>query len=237
MAKNLIFGLLDHSKMDICDLWMILHDLVTLPKVGKHLVLSQSAISSRSNRPNSRKWPKTSFLALWIIQKCIFLIFEWSSMSHIMAKLLRPFSIVKICNIKLIRWTKLKKMANNWMDHSKRPTRRTKKNLKRQPEFFRTCGFRGVLKKRLLYHKIGLSKNSLPRFSVKIRSKLKNGRFWPNIVNFWMIQIFPGKTAVCVSYPYSKEHSCKKSEKSCARFSRKMTDTPTNQRTTQQYQV
>ena len=116
MAKNLIFGLLDHSKMDICDIWMILHDLVTLPKVGKHLVLSQSAISSRSNRPNSRKWPKTSFLALWIIQKCIFLIFEWSSMSHIMAKLLRPFSIVKICNIKLIRWTKLEKMANIQID-------------------------------------------------------------------------------------------------------------------------
>ena len=136
MAKNLIFGLLDHSKMDICDIWMILHDLVTLPKVGKHLVLSQYAISSRSNRQNSRKWPKTSFFgtwdhskmdfcdlwmvlndlvtfpktvkqlvlsqyaissrsnrpnsrnwpktslfALWIIQKWIFVIFEWSFMT------------------------------------------------------------------------------------------------------------------------------------------------------------
>ena len=143
MAKNLIFGLLDHSKMDICDIWMILHDLVTLPKVGKHLVLSQSAISSRSNRPNSRKWPKTSFLALWIIQKCIFLIFEWSSMSHIMAKLLRPFSIIKICNIKLIRRTKLEKTAYNCRDHSKQPTRRTKKILKTQPDLSRTCDFRG----------------------------------------------------------------------------------------------
>ena len=46
-----------------------------------------------------------------------------------------------------------------------------------------------------------------------------------------MIQIFPGKTAVCVSYPYSKEHSCKKSEKSCARFSRKIGNVPTNQLT------
>ena len=85
MAKNIFFGLLDHSKMHFCDLWMILHDLVTFSVVGKYLVLSQYAILSRSNRPNSRKWPKTSFLALWIIQKCIFLIFEWSSMSHIMA--------------------------------------------------------------------------------------------------------------------------------------------------------
>ena len=128
-AKNLFFGSLDHSKMHFSDFWMIQLDLVTLPKVGKHLVLSQYAISSQSNRPNSRKLPKTSFLAFWIIQKCIFLLFEWSSMSHIMTKLLTPFSIVKICNIKLIRWTKLKKMANNWMDHSKRPTRRTKKIL------------------------------------------------------------------------------------------------------------
>ena len=41
-------------KMHFCDIWMILCDLVTLPKVGKHLVLSQYVISSRSTRPNSR---------------------------------------------------------------------------------------------------------------------------------------------------------------------------------------
>ena len=34
-----------------------------------------------------------------------------------------------------------------------------------------------------------------------------------------MIRIFPGKTAVCVSCPYSKEHSCRKAKKSLARFS------------------
>ena len=130
MAKNLFFGLFDHSKKHFCGLRMILHDMVTLPKVGKHLVLSQSAISSRSNRPNSRKRPKTSFLALWIIQKCIFLIFEWSSMSHIMAKLLRPFSIIKICNMKSIRVTKPMIWTQKWMDHSKQPTRRTEKILK-----------------------------------------------------------------------------------------------------------
>ena len=113
MAKNLFFGLLDHSKMHFWYLWMILHDLVTLEKVGKHLVLSQYAISSRSNRPNSRKWPKTSFLAFWIIQKCILLLFEWSRISDTMAKSFRPLSLIKICNIKLTRWTKLKKMANS----------------------------------------------------------------------------------------------------------------------------
>ena len=83
MAKNLFFGTLDRSKMDFCDLWMVLNGLVTSPKTVKQLVLSQYAISGRSNRPNSRKWPKTSFLALWIIQKCNFVIFEWSSISAI----------------------------------------------------------------------------------------------------------------------------------------------------------
>ena len=47
-----------------------------------------------------------------------------------------------------------------------------------------------------------------------------------------MKMIFPGKTAVCVSSPYGKEHSCKKSEKFLARFSGKsvhrLTDGPTN---------
>ena len=88
-GQNFFFASLDHSKMHYCAIWMILHELVTLPKDGKHLVLSQYAISSRSNRPNSRKWSKTSFLGLWIIQKYIFVIFEWSSMSDIMARLLQ----------------------------------------------------------------------------------------------------------------------------------------------------
>ena len=55
MAKNLIFGTSDHSKMLFWDFWMILHDLVVLPNVGKHIVLSSYAISSRSINPKSRK--------------------------------------------------------------------------------------------------------------------------------------------------------------------------------------
>ena len=145
--------------------------------------------------------------------------FEWSSMSDIMAKLLGPFSIIKICNIKLNGWTKLKKMANNWMDHSKRPTRRTKKILKSLPGFFRTCGFRGVLKKRLLYHKIGLSENSLPRFSVKIRPKSKKAHFWHVFVIFEWSRIFPGNPAVLFFLPYHPLTSYQVSSKSLQRFS------------------
>ena len=69
MAKNLIFGYLDHSKGAI---WWLLNDLtqdIWWPFRAHHLVLSKSAISSQSYTPNSRKWPKTSFLAIWIIQK------------------------------------------------------------------------------------------------------------------------------------------------------------------------
>ena len=41
MAKNLLFGTLDHSKIHFPDFSMILHDLAVLPIVGKHLVLSK----------------------------------------------------------------------------------------------------------------------------------------------------------------------------------------------------
>ena len=81
MAKNLLFGTLDHSKIHFPDFSMILHDLAVLPIVGKHLVLSKYAISSRSNRPKSWKRPKSPFLALWIIQKCILRVFEWPIMT------------------------------------------------------------------------------------------------------------------------------------------------------------
>ena len=46
-----------------------------------------------------------------------------------------------------------------------------------------------------------------------------------------MIQIFPGKTLRQISYPYSKEHSGKKSEKSLGRFSGNFEHRRTNQRT------
>ena len=105
-----------------------------------------------------------------------------------MTKLLTPFSIVKICNIKVIRWTKLKKMANNWMDHSKRPTRRTKKILKNEPEIFWTCGFRGDFTKSLNFH-FTSSKVTIPDLDfrqnpLKFEKPLKRAIFGPNIVNF-----------------------------------------------------
>ena len=112
----------DHPKgtrMHFYKFLVILHDLVMLPNVEKHLVLSKYAISSPSNISNSRKWPKTSILALWIIQKCIFVIFEWSSMSDIIAKLLETFCIIWICKMKSIWLAKPEKLTQNWQDHSK----------------------------------------------------------------------------------------------------------------------
>ena len=55
------------------ELW---NDLVT-----SQMLPSQYAIPTQSNRPNSRKWPKTYFLALRIIQKCILGTLERSSMT------------------------------------------------------------------------------------------------------------------------------------------------------------
>ena len=50
--------------------------------------------------------------------------------------------------------------------------------------------------------------------------------------DYWMIQIFPGQTAVYVSCPYGREHSCKKLEKSLERFSWNIGNQLTNQLTT-----
>ena len=73
MDKNLVFGSLDHSKMHFYEFWVILHDLVTLPNVGKHLVLSQYAIWSPYDQPILRKRPilkkiiQTAFFDFWMI--------------------------------------------------------------------------------------------------------------------------------------------------------------------------
>ncbi len=66
------FWLFSAPTMMILHNSLILHDLLPLPNVSQHLVLSWYTMSSRSNRKNSRKQPITSFSALWIIQKCIF---------------------------------------------------------------------------------------------------------------------------------------------------------------------
>ena len=118
MATNLFFGSLDHSKMHFGDIWMILHDLVMLSNAGKRLVLLHYAISSRSNRPKSRKWPKNSFLALWIIQKCNWWHLNDPSWSGNVAECWKTFSTIIIYNIKSIGGTKLEKMAKTCFMHN-----------------------------------------------------------------------------------------------------------------------
>ena len=77
--KTPFFGTVECSKTHFSDFWMNLHELVTLLIVGKRLILLQYAISARSNRPKKwRKWPKMSFLKLWIIHNSIFGTTEWS---------------------------------------------------------------------------------------------------------------------------------------------------------------
>ena len=93
--------------------------VVQWPTHANHLVLSRYAISSQSNAPNLRKAPKTSFLAVWIIQKGIFMNFEWSRKGDTTTNSCALFSSIKICNIKSIRCPKREKLAETHMDHSK----------------------------------------------------------------------------------------------------------------------
>ena len=71
------------------------------------------------------------------------------------------------------------------------------------------------------------SRLRFPSKSAQSWKTLKKGCFWPYIVNYWMIQIFPGKTAVYVSYSHCAEPPCQKSKKSLERFSRFRRNRPT----------
>ena len=73
MDKNLVFGSLDHSKIHFHELWMVRHDLVTLPNVRKRLAVSQYAIWSPNDQPILRKRSilkriiQNAFLDFWMI--------------------------------------------------------------------------------------------------------------------------------------------------------------------------
>ena len=69
---------------------------------GQFSTMRRCLRSSQTVQSNPRKWPKNSFLAIWIIQKGIFLIFEWSSIGCMIAKSCTPSSSIKICNIESI---------------------------------------------------------------------------------------------------------------------------------------
>ena len=55
---------------------MILHDMARLPNDGKHFNTITICNIKSIQQTYLQKMVKTSFLALWIIQKCIFVIFE-----------------------------------------------------------------------------------------------------------------------------------------------------------------
>ncbi len=150
-------------------------------------------------RENGQKPP---FWLFGSFKNAFLMIFEWSSMMHIMAKLLRPFSINGSFKTAYASHGKnSKKLTRNFLDV------RFSRGFHRKSEF----SFYTV--------KCDHSRLRFPSKCAQSWKTLKKGCFWPYIANFWMIQIFPGKTAVYVSCPYSKEHSCKKAKKSLARFS------------------
>ena len=100
--SKFFFGSLDHSKTHFCDLWMILHYLVIMHNVRKHLVLSKYAISSRSNIPNPRKWPKTSFWFFGSFKNSFLWSLNDPSWPGNIPESWKTFCTVKICNIKSI---------------------------------------------------------------------------------------------------------------------------------------
>ena len=111
----------------------------------------------------------------------------------------RLFSSISICNIKLIRRTKLEKTAYNCRDHSKQPTRHTKKILKTQPDLSRTCGFRGEFTERLNFQ-IRQSNITTPLLDFRQNPlKVKNGDFYhgKKIIEWLINYAWPVTMAKC----------------------------------------
>ena len=69
------------------------------------------------------------------------------------------------------------------MDHSKQPTRRTKKILKHQPEFSRTCGFRGDFTESLNFH-FTPSKVTIPNLDLKELMYLSTRFKWRSVLDY-----------------------------------------------------
>ena len=104
----------------------------------------------------------------------------------------------------------------------------TKNSVKNQEKFSRTCGFRSNFTESLNFH---FKPSNIPNQWLHFRQNpLKVEKLFLALYrNYWMIQNFPGQTAVCVSYSYCAEPSCQKAKKSCARFFRKSgNQLPTN---------
>ena len=129
MTKTLVFGHLDHSKRNV--FWFLNDSAweIRKPNRAYHLVLSKYAMSSQSDDPNWRNWLKISFLAILIVQKDIFPIFEWSrtidkiakscSMSGLLHLLdlldLVVIRFVKKCDFKHSEPTNSLKTEQNWI--------------------------------------------------------------------------------------------------------------------------
>ena len=160
------------------------------------------------------KLAKTSFLAIWSIQKGIFLIFEWSSKSCMMARSCKPFSYIKICNSS---WSNVPNTRNGpkpiWIIWKGRnaETRRTEIFFKKNQILPGHAVFAVIRPEHCSFIQ-NFSRKFLGTVLHQNLIKVKKGTFLARFRDC-MIQIFPGKTAVYVSCPYDREHSFKKSEK------------------------
>ena len=115
--KNLACAYLDHSKRHF---WWILNNptrVITWTSHGDYLVQSEYMQYQANPMHRSQENDQKQFLAVWIIQKGIFEVLEWSITTDTIAKSCRPFGSIMICNIKSIRCTELVKSQkpNLWL--------------------------------------------------------------------------------------------------------------------------
>ena len=94
----------------VCNSWAFPASwLLLLIKYYFHLY--EYAISATQNQPNLIKWPDTSLFALFCTIYANYASLIMQNRSDNMIKSRKLFSIIKICNMKSIKWTSLDIMA------------------------------------------------------------------------------------------------------------------------------
>ena len=153
--------------------WMIQMQNMSDTKTKSSGLFSKTKICNlKSIRPTKlEKMTKNLFFCPLDHSK---MIFEWSSMSHTITELLRTVSFIKICNMKSIRPTQVKKLTPTWIDHSRILRVVREISLKINQIFPGHAVFAGISPKVWIFI-LKLKKwPSMTYISVKIRSKLKN---------------------------------------------------------------
>ena len=196
-SKNRVFGYLDHSKRHFSGFWMVQPDLNDVQIVDTVMFYQDMQYQVNRMHKTQEKVQKPHFWLFGSFKKAFFWFLNdptwviWCS-NHAEHLVLTKYAISSRSNARKSRnWPKtlwiIQKGQNAY-------TRRTKNFFKNQPDFSRTCGFRGEFRKSLNFRfkpsKVNIVLLDFRQNPLKVEKWL----FLALYRDYWMIQIFPGKS-------------------------------------------